>query len=510
MIIDLNSVDRSEISYRQFHFPDGQPHIEFDANALREASQGGQIHLVVAIKSGNDLLTIALAIDAIQSALDGLEVELVLNVSFMLGARMDRSIAPGQPATLACISAMLNAAVASRATIRVLDPHSPVTLSLLPNATAMHPDALIAFALNEIRRIEGSDPVVVIPDAGAVTRTKDILQRLNAINDVARCTKVRDSQTGKLSGFQLAAGDVDGRAAVIIDDICDGGGTFSGVANVLREHGASRVFLCVTHGVFSKGIAIAGIERIYATDSYALPDSTGYEVTNESDSESVLRYRSQVDGRVRLVVMNQFMAGEIRRCAEPNMTGKIYRSVTPDSVTMAKVQVVHADITKLKVDAIVNAANSSLMGGGGVDGAIHRAAGKELVHECRLLGGCKTGQAKITRGYELPAAHIIHTVGPVWRGGSHGEAALLAQCYVNCLQIAGDKSLTSLAFPSISTGIFGYPIREAARVAIETVKANMHRFSTIERVIFCCYSVEDMQIYMEALADTNKNDVLAE
>lgn len=156
---------------------------------------------------------------------------------------------------------------------------------------------------------------------------------------------------------------------------------------------------------------------------------------------------------------------------------------------------IQADITTLDVDAIVNAANSSLLGGGGVDGAIHRAAGPELVHECRLLGGCKTGKAKITRGYRLKARHIIHTVGPVWRDGYSGESDLLASCYNSSLQLAADHGLVSIAFPCISTGIYGYPSEDAAAVAVQTVKDFLQQSPHEIDVTFCCFSAHDLNIY---------------
>ncbi|HWB06254.1 MAG TPA: O-acetyl-ADP-ribose deacetylase [Verrucomicrobiales bacterium] len=167
---------------------------------------------------------------------------------------------------------------------------------------------------------------------------------------------------------------------------------------------------------------------------------------------------------------------------------------------MTALNAIQADITTLEVDAIVNAANSSLLGGGGVDGAIHRKAGPELLHECLLLGGCETGDAKITGGYNLPAKFIIHTVGPVWNGGTLGEADLLASCYRRSLEIAASRDLASIAFPAISTGIFGYPLRQAAEIAIATARKFAGQPSSIREIIFCCFSGGDFQLYSELLA----------
>ncbi|GAL86174.1 Appr-1-p processing protein [Sporocytophaga myxococcoides] len=164
-----------------------------------------------------------------------------------------------------------------------------------------------------------------------------------------------------------------------------------------------------------------------------------------------------------------------------------------------KIEIVKGDITKIEVDAIVNAANSSLLGGGGVDGAIHRAAGKELLHECRLLHGCKTGEAKITKGYNLPAKFVIHTVGPVWNGGTHNESVLLEKCFSNSLTLAVKNNCRSVAFPAISTGIYRYPFEQATEIAIKTTVEFLKQNNFPEKVIFICFSEEMFNIYKKTL-----------
>jgi O-acetyl-ADP-ribose deacetylase (regulator of RNase III) len=160
-----------------------------------------------------------------------------------------------------------------------------------------------------------------------------------------------------------------------------------------------------------------------------------------------------------------------------------------------RLTIIQADITTLDVDAIVNAANETLLGGGGVDGAIHRAAGPGLLAECRTLGGCKTGDAKLTNGYNLPARYVIHTVGPVWRGGGHGEAALLASCYRRSLELAVAHGLRTVAFPAISTGVYGYPLRDACRIALRTILDFLAQEATLEQVSCVCYSRNDYAEY---------------
>lgn len=173
--------------------------------------------------------------------------------------------------------------------------------------------------------------------------------------------------------------------------------------------------------------------------------------------------------------------------------------------TMDRIEVLKADITTLDVDAIVNAANSSLLGGGGVDGAIHGAAGPELLAECRLLGGCKTGQAKLTKGYRLPARFVIHTVGPVWNGGEHNECELLANCYRNCFALARQHGLRTLAFPAISCGIYHFPVDLAVEIALRETLAELNSCSGVEKITFACFDQVVFSSYQRELANIRQD-----
>jgi len=167
--------------------------------------------------------------------------------------------------------------------------------------------------------------------------------------------------------------------------------------------------------------------------------------------------------------------------------------------SLAKIDIVRGDVTKVEVDAIVNAANTTLLGGGGVDGAIHRAAGPELLAECRTLGGCRPGEAKITRGYRLPARFVIHTVGPIWSGGKRGEPEILANCYRNSLQLAVENGIQTIAFPAVSCGAYGYPIQEAAEIALKTTREFLAKTDKIDKVIFVLWSEDIYEAYRKLL-----------
>lgn len=313
MIIQLDAPEQSDLGFRRFDFPDGQPHYVFDPDRLCKTEPGEPIEIIGAIRSGNDLLNMLVAVDAVYSAVSGLTPApaIALNVSYLLGARMDRRIGSGQPFSLAVVTAMLQSGLAGRAELRILDPHSNVTLIRLPGAKVLQPDALIKMALSRIEQVEEQPPVVVIPDAGAIERTLGILSRLSATHSVAYCSKERNESTGKLSGFELTKGEVNGRIVLIVDDICDGGGTFAGIAAILRNQGAIKVYLCVTHGVFSKGIEIKGIDEIFSSDSYKAPSAEGYIVEEDTQMDSVSLYKRA--GKTRLTLMTYFVAQILSR-----------------------------------------------------------------------------------------------------------------------------------------------------------------------------------------------------
>jgi O-acetyl-ADP-ribose deacetylase (regulator of RNase III) len=178
-------------------------------------------------------------------------------------------------------------------------------------------------------------------------------------------------------------------------------------------------------------------------------------------------------------------------------------------MSMLRIRVLHGDITKLTVDTIVNAANESLLGGGGVDGAIHAAAGPHLLAECRRLGGCQTGQVRITAGYELAARYVIHAVGPIWDGGQKGEAQLLRSCYRESLRLAAEKQVESIAFPCISTGVFGYPKTEACDIAVSEVAAWLSVNELPQQVTFCCFGIEDYRLYQSRLGNSAESGATA-
>ncbi len=308
MLIDLDVPERSQIAYQKYSFPDGQPHFQVQESAIAAAAALGPIDLVGAIKSGQDLLNMGLAIDAIGSVQSAVPIRLNLNISYLLGARMDRRISFGQPNTLAVIAGVLNHWAGSLNALRILDPHSSVSQTLMPNAQMLFSDALVDLALKQLQDQHGQAPVVIIPDAGAVPRTQAILQRLGCLHDVARCSKIRDPHTGRLSGFEMQQGNVTNRVALIVDDICDGGGTFVGVANVLRAQGATKVYLCVTHAVLSKGAIIDSIDGIFATDSYGLFKSETLVMAPSADGQ-LTQFKS--GETVVLTIFNRFMAQAI-------------------------------------------------------------------------------------------------------------------------------------------------------------------------------------------------------
>ncbi len=267
-ILNLVHSTRGDIGFTKIRFPDGQSHIEL----MNPGSIGEWEHvqIITRLHTADDILDLGMVVDAVRSVVRG---RISVNISYMLGARMDRAIGPGKPFTLRILAGMVNAACQEANDVRILDPHSPVTLQLVHRSTAVAPIRLVHGAV-------ACADVVVIPDAGAVARTLPLLPPEE--RTLAYCEKTRDPATGKLSGFRLVRGDVKDKTCLIVDDLCDGGGTFAGVAAVLRAAGARTVKLCVTHGIFSRGTTIDGIDHVFTTDSYmdVEPGSKVTVVTN--------------------------------------------------------------------------------------------------------------------------------------------------------------------------------------------------------------------------------------
>jgi ribose-phosphate pyrophosphokinase len=264
--LDLIDPSKSHVRYNLSSFPDGQPH--FALVDPHDLPNDEDLDVLCSIKSPADIATLGMAIDVVLAsalAFDRISTSISVHIAYMLGARMDRRISPSQPFTLEVLATMTRGAFHGADRVRVLDPHSSATLELLGGAEAIHPDRLVTAAIRHF-----NPGTIVVPDEGAVRRTLQAIGRIGISLPVAMCEKKRDPETGNLSGFALVSGDVAGRDCLIVDDLCDGGGTFAGISAVLRERGARRVGLCVTHGIFSKGYPIHGIDASYCTDSFHL------------------------------------------------------------------------------------------------------------------------------------------------------------------------------------------------------------------------------------------------